>query len=82
MKVRILLISILILFIVLFVGSCRKAGTWLVRDDHPEHGDALLVLMPIGFACFFTSIGFSARVIKEEKRWVKVFNQTSNLTLA
>ncbi|NHJ47076.1 MAG: hypothetical protein FK733_04740 [Asgard group archaeon] len=44
--------------------------------------DALLVLLPISVACFFTSIGFCARIVKEEKRWVKAFNQISNLMLA
>jgi hypothetical protein len=35
---------------------------------------ALLVLFPIGCACLFTSVGFSGRLIKEEKKWVEVFN--------
>ena len=31
--------------LLLGVGSCRKAGTWLVRNDNPVHADAMIVLM-------------------------------------
>jgi hypothetical protein len=37
--------------------------------------DALLILFPIGFACFFISIGFCVRTVKEEKKWVQAFNE-------
>jgi uncharacterized SAM-binding protein YcdF (DUF218 family) len=29
----------------LFLGSCRKAGTWLVMKDNPVHADAIVILM-------------------------------------
>ncbi|NHK32413.1 MAG: hypothetical protein FK730_13750 [Asgard group archaeon] len=37
--------------------------------------NALIILFPIGFACFFTCIGFCVRTIKEEKKWIQAFNE-------
>jgi len=31
--------------IVIYVGGCRRLGNWLVRDDKPEHADAMVLLM-------------------------------------
>ncbi len=38
-------LALVILLLLLAVGSCRKAGTWLVKSDQPEHADAMLMLM-------------------------------------
>lgn len=45
MKRRIYIAAIIILILLLGVGGCRKAGVWLVKDDHPEHADVLVMLM-------------------------------------
>ena len=42
---RIIIIAIVLLVFISFVGGCRKAGTWLVREDLPEKADALVMLM-------------------------------------
>lgn len=31
--------------LLLAVGGCRKAGTWLVKSDDPGHADAIILLM-------------------------------------
>lgn len=36
--------ALIVLFAV-YVCGCRKAGTWLVRNDLPEHADAIVLLM-------------------------------------
>ncbi|MCF8381821.1 MAG: YdcF family protein [Bacteroidales bacterium] len=38
-------LTVVLLLFVLFVGSCRKAGTWLVKKDKPMHSDAIVILM-------------------------------------
>jgi uncharacterized SAM-binding protein YcdF (DUF218 family) len=45
MRSRILFFSILVLIAVAEIAGCRRAGQWLVRDDHPAHGDAIILLM-------------------------------------
>jgi uncharacterized SAM-binding protein YcdF (DUF218 family) len=40
-----LLISLLVLIAVADITGCRRAGKWLVRDDNPVHGDAIILLM-------------------------------------
>ena len=35
---------IIVLILLLAVGSCRKAGTWLVKKDHTEHADVMVML--------------------------------------
>jgi uncharacterized SAM-binding protein YcdF (DUF218 family) len=45
LKFRIFFIGIIIIFLLLFVGSCRNAGKWLIKDDDPVRGDAMIVLM-------------------------------------
>ena len=37
--------GVLLVILLLGVGSCRKAGTWLVRNDEPVQADAMIVLM-------------------------------------
>jgi uncharacterized SAM-binding protein YcdF (DUF218 family) len=46
-KTRFYKLAVIILILILAVGSCRKAGTWLVKTDIPEHADAMLMLMGI-----------------------------------
>jgi hypothetical protein len=46
-----------------------------IADSLSWGNDGLLVLLPLSIASFFTSIGFSARIIKEEKRWINTYNQ-------
>ena len=45
MKSRIIFVFILGLVAAVDIVSCRRAGIWLVKDDNPEHGDALVLLM-------------------------------------
>jgi len=33
-----------VVILLLAVGSCRKAGSWLVKEDIPEHADVMLLL--------------------------------------
>jgi uncharacterized SAM-binding protein YcdF (DUF218 family) len=42
---RVYIFGISFSIIVLCVGSCRHAGQWLVKEDHPEHSDAMVILM-------------------------------------
>lgn len=35
----------LVALVLLYAGLCSRAGVWLVRDDKPEHADALVLLM-------------------------------------
>ncbi len=34
-----------LVILLLAVGGCRKAGTWLVNTDEPEHADVMVMLM-------------------------------------
>lgn len=45
MKRRIYIPVVLVVMLLLAVGGCRKAGTWLVKDDAPEHADVMVLLM-------------------------------------
>lgn len=45
MRSRILLFAILFLLVLLDIGGCRRAGTWLVKDDGQVHADAMVLLM-------------------------------------
>lgn len=42
---RILVSAIVLLVVLSLVGGCRKAGSWLVREELPEQADALVLLM-------------------------------------
>ena len=45
MKKGIYKLVLLVVFLVLAVGSCRQAGSWLVKADDIRHADAMLMLM-------------------------------------
>lgn len=45
MRSRIVFFLIIATIAAVDIVSCRKAGMWLVKDDNPEHGDALVLLM-------------------------------------
>lgn len=45
MRSRIYILVAILVFLVLAVGSCRKAGIWLVKADDPEHADVMVILM-------------------------------------
>ena len=36
--------AVMLVLILLAVGSCRKAGTWLVKAHEPEHADVMVML--------------------------------------
>lgn len=42
---RIIILGIVVIILLLAVGSCRKAGTWLVNDSTPRHADVMVLLM-------------------------------------
>ena len=44
MRKRIYILAVLTVILVLAVGSCRKAGTWLVKADNPPHADVMVML--------------------------------------
>jgi uncharacterized SAM-binding protein YcdF (DUF218 family) len=45
MKSRIIFFSVLLVISIVYIGGCRRAGAWLVRDDSPVHADAMVMLM-------------------------------------
>jgi len=45
MRERVVLFSLLVLIAVADITGCRRAGEWLIRDDDPVHGDAMVLLM-------------------------------------
>ena len=45
MKKGIYKLVLVIVLLVLAVGSCRQAGSWLVKSDDIRHADAMLMLM-------------------------------------
>lgn len=45
MKSWIYKLGVLLVILLLLVGGCRRAGTWLVKSDQPEHADAIVMLM-------------------------------------
>jgi len=44
-KSKILFLLLLIIVIVLCIGSCHRAGRFLVKEDLPTHSDVLVILM-------------------------------------
>lgn len=44
MRKRIYILAVVTVILVLAVGSCRKAGTWLVKADNPPHADVMVML--------------------------------------
>ena len=45
MKKGIYKLVLVIVLLVLAVGSCRKAGSWLVKSDDIQQADAMIMLM-------------------------------------
>jgi len=44
-KARIYKLGVILVIFLLAVGSCRKAGSWLVKTDEPGHADVMVMLM-------------------------------------
>ena len=44
-KSRIIFFSIPLLLAITYAGGCRRAGKWLVKEDVPQHADAMVLLM-------------------------------------
>ena len=44
MRSRIIKLGVLLVIVMLAVGGCRKAGTWLVKTDSPGHTDVMVML--------------------------------------
>ena len=42
---KIIFFIILITLSAVYIGGCRRAGTWLVKEDVPGHADAMVLLM-------------------------------------
>lgn len=42
---RVVFFSILVSLTIIYIGGCRRAGEWLVKNDSPVHGDAMVLLM-------------------------------------
>jgi uncharacterized SAM-binding protein YcdF (DUF218 family) len=42
---KITLLTTFFLVVLVFVGGCRKAGLWLVKEDIPVHADVTVMLM-------------------------------------
>ncbi|MBN1416835.1 MAG: YdcF family protein [Bacteroidales bacterium] len=45
MRSRILFFGLCIFFLFLIIGSCPRAGSWLVKKDEPVTADAIVILM-------------------------------------
>ena len=45
MKFRIYFFGVLLIIIIVYIGSCRKAGHWLMKEDEPVPADAIVILM-------------------------------------
>jgi uncharacterized SAM-binding protein YcdF (DUF218 family) len=45
MRSGIIKIGVVLVIVLLAVGSCRKAGSWLVKADYPGHADVMVMLM-------------------------------------
>ena len=45
MKSKLYISGIIILIFVAGIGTCRRAGNWLVKNDKPDHADAMVILM-------------------------------------
>ena len=45
LKSRIVFFLILIALSAVYIGGCRRAGKWLVKEDVPVHADAMVLLM-------------------------------------
>jgi uncharacterized SAM-binding protein YcdF (DUF218 family) len=45
MKVKFIIITFLFLIILIYIGACRRAGSWLIKEDSLVHSDALVLLV-------------------------------------
>ncbi len=45
LKSKIVLLSTLFVATIVFIGGCRKAGSWLVKESTPGHADVMVMLM-------------------------------------
>ena len=45
LKSRIIFFMLLLSLAILYVGGCRRAGEWLVKENVPVHADAMVLLM-------------------------------------
>jgi uncharacterized SAM-binding protein YcdF (DUF218 family) len=45
MKSRAYFFGLLLIVGILYVGGCRRAGSWLVKEDVPAHADVMVILM-------------------------------------
>jgi uncharacterized SAM-binding protein YcdF (DUF218 family) len=79
MKLRILLLSGLLLLILFFIGCCRSAGVWLVKEENVCKSDAIVILM--GSICdrvlqtadmFFTNKADSIFIVQESMDAYKI----------
>ena len=44
MRSKIIKLGVVLVILVLAVGSCRKAGSWLVKADNPPYADVMVML--------------------------------------
>mgnify|MGYP006308196197 CR=1 FL=1 len=44
-KNRLFLLLAIVLVIINSFSACYNAGSWLVKEEEPEHADAIVVLM-------------------------------------
>ena len=71
-KPRLLFFIILIVVIVTYIVGCRRAGTWLVKEETPPHADAMVILMGsfperVLQACDSWKSGLAGRIIIVEE---------------
>ena len=45
LKSRIIFFAGLVLLLAVYAGGCRRAGSWLVKEEVPAHADAMVLLM-------------------------------------
>jgi uncharacterized SAM-binding protein YcdF (DUF218 family) len=45
MKSRVYFFGFFMTIIILYMGGCKRAGNWLVKEDVPAHADAMVILM-------------------------------------
>ena len=45
LRTKISFLILTVVLIALYAGGCRRAGSWLVKEDVPVHSDAMVLLM-------------------------------------
>ncbi|MBN1386925.1 MAG: YdcF family protein [Bacteroidales bacterium] len=73
MRQRIFFCSIVLIIIIAYIVSCRRAGQWLVNEDEPVRADAIVILMGSVYdrvlkASDLYHQGFSNNIIMVETR--------------